>query len=206
MACQHLYKGSRRIVHPTAPNTNPYGGNITIVNQVHAIQEKLDPVSFVRPEEDALVIHLRLGDILENAQANVSDMLIAGADPGWKGNHRKGIKSVREFLENIHDSGAEKVRIIGGSHRRNMFMKSRVYAGCIYRAVQAAGYNVTMRIEGVHPDVDFYYISHAKKIVVSAGGYSNLMGQIAESRGGQIIGRKFSIHWAPKKKKKPRHL
>ena len=54
---------------------------------------------------------------------------------------------------------------------------------------------MTMRLEGTHPDVDFYYISHASQVVVSAGGYSNLMGKLAEHRGGKIVGRSFGVIW-----------
>ena len=176
-------------------------GNLTVVEQVHTIQEqiysRLNTSYLMKPEDDALVIHLRLGDVVETSPATVEQMLVHGGDPGHKKRHfPKALKSARELLDNIRQANVTKVRIVGGSHKSHFYKKSRVYSSCIYKAIQAAGYDdVTMHVEGYHPDQDFYYISHAKQLVVSAGGYSNLMGKIAVRRGGTIIGRKFSIHW-----------
>ena len=129
------------------------------------------------PEPEALVINLRLGDIVETSKSTAEQMLISGANPG---NFQKGLKSIHEVLDNIHSSKATIVHIVGGSHMKHFWKKSRVYAGCLHRAIQTAGHNVTMRLEGTHPDVDFYYISHAIQLVVSAGGYSNIMGKLLD--------------------------
>lgn len=169
--------------------------NLSIIDEVHAIQGK-NPSLFMKPEPEALVIHLRLGDIVETSKSTVEQMLISGANPGYKPrNFQKGLKSIHEVLDNIHSSNATIVHIVGGSHKKHFWKKSRVYAGCLHRAIQTAGHNVTMRLEGTHPDVDFYYISHASQVVVSAGGYSNLMGKLAEHRGGRIVGRSFGVSW-----------
>ena len=169
--------------------------NLSIIDEVHAIQGK-NPSLFMIPEPEALVIHLRLGDIVETSKSTVEQMLISGANPGKRPRKfQKGLKSIHEVLDNIHSSKATIVHIVGGSHKKHFWKKSRVYAGCLHRAIQTAGHNVTMRLEGTHPDVDFYYISHASQVVVSAGGYSNLMGKLAEHRGGRIVGRSFGVSW-----------
>jgi len=69
--------------------------------------------------------------------------------------------------------------------------KSRIYAGCLQRAIQYAGINTTMNMEGGNPDVDFYCMSHAKKMVVSVGGYSRLIGNLVVRFGGTVFGRTF---------------
>jgi len=114
-----------------------------------------DP-TFVKPDQDELVVHLRLGDQIEGSEADVEQMLRDGADPkgtGWANT----IKSVYEILDAVEKSKSRKVSIVGGSHFPHQYEKSRVYAGCVKRAIQRhqqqvgggdEGYNVTMRIDG----------------------------------------------------------
>ena len=168
--------------------------NLSKIDEIHEIQSHY--TNFTSPEPDVLVVHLRLGDIIETSKASVEEMLISGADPGWKPrNYIMGIKSIREILNNIHSSGAKKVYIVGGSHSKQHWRKSRVYAGCLHRAIQFAGYSTTMRLEGIATDIDFFFVSHARQLVVSVGGYSNLMGKLVEYRGGRLVGRSFSVDW-----------
>ena len=103
------------------------------------------------------------------SESDVKTMLIHGANPAHVPIFKTGIKSVYEYLMNMEESGSQKVVIIGGSHFPNLFRKSRVYAGCLERALIQAGYNVTMRLDGGDPDHDFYFMSHAKKIIIAAG-------------------------------------
>ena len=186
------------------PNDKRFGGdfNLTMIDEIHRIQGQLP--QFTIPSPETLVIHLRLGDIIETSSSSVEDILMKGADPGYPTkNFLNSIKSVHEILDNIYNistfegEGFEhmKVQIVGGTHRKEYWQKSRVYAACLHRAIQNAGFMVDMRLEGAHPDEDFYYISHAKRLIVSAGGYSNLMGKLAEYRGGKIAGRSFGVSW-----------
>lgn len=184
------------LTFPSPKNgATPGNFSLSVIDEVHEIQRHYP--NFTIPEPEALVMHLRLGDILEEASSNVTELLISGGDPGYRpnGHFRNSIKSIHELLDNVHSSKAKTVHIVGGSHKKEFWRKSRVYAGCLHRAIETAGYNTTMRLEGTHPDIDFYYISHARQMVVSAGGYSNLMGQLVEYRGGKIIGRSFGVSW-----------
>ena len=118
------------------------------------------------------------------------------------------IKPLWEFLVNVYESGSKRVEIRGGSHMPDQYLRSRVYANCLHRALQKGlgGERVTMSIEGNHPDEDFFYISHAQKIVVSAGGYSNIMGRLVERRGGTVLGRSFGIHWDKVEGRNPNYV
>ena len=139
--------------------------NLSVIDEVHEIQSHYP--YFTIPEPEALVVHLRLGDIVESSPSTVEEILISGADPGYPTKKfLNSIKSIHELLDNIHSSKAKTVHIVGGTHRKEYWQKSRIYAGCLHRAIETAGYNVTMRLEGTHPDVDFYYISHASQLVV----------------------------------------
>lgn len=180
-----------------------------IIDTIHDIQSTLP--GFVMPDPSTLVIHLRLGDIIENSKDNVTSILKSGGNPGWKvRNFKKALKPIHELLENIYEQDGTdtnsndkrnkvdntKVHVVGGSQYPNTYEKSRVYANCIHQAILAAGFRDTqLSIEGRSTEHDFFYVSHAKRLVVSAGGYSNMMGQLVERRGGTVVGRNFSITW-----------
>lgn len=172
------------------------GGNKSLKNLtlVRDILQRADG-KFPKPAEDEIVLHLRLGDVVENNKRNtVQEMLKNGADPNYGGNYRwfhNSIKSIHEYLTNIEDSKFKKVSIRGGTLSPNLYKKSRVYAGCLKRAVEQAGYDVSIELDNGNPDEDFYYMSHAKAMVVSTGGYSKFIGQLVELGGGEIYGRIF---------------
>jgi hypothetical protein len=133
------------------------GGNLTVVEDVFQLH-KPDP-SFTVPAGDELVIHLRLGDVIERSQAEVETMLMKGADPSHNKNFKTAIKSIHEYLTDIQESGLDKVVIRGGSHKTKFYENSRVYAGCLKEAIGNAGYHVSMEVEGNTPDQDFFHES-----------------------------------------------
>jgi hypothetical protein len=166
-----------------------HGGNLTFVEKVLQLHTQ-DP-SFTLPAVDELVIHLRIGDVIERSKAPVEEMLMHGANPAHYKTFKTAIKSVHEYISNIQESGLHKVVIRGGAHKPNEYKKSRVYAECLKEAIENAGYHVSMEVEGNTPDSDFYYMSRAKTIIVSTGGYSRLMGQMVKKGGGTVVGRTF---------------
>ena len=48
---------------------------------------------------------------------------------------------------------------------------------------------VELRLDQVvhHPDEDFYFMAHAKRFVMSAGGFSNVIGHMVEHLGGEVL-------------------
>lgn len=172
-------------------NHHEVDGNLTIVDSILREAELRDS-SFVRPSPDTLVLHWRLGDVIENSETTVTDMLASGGDPWHTPTYKSAIKSINEYLSDIESSGLTKIEIRGGSHDPNFYQKSRIYAGCLYRAIQAAGYtNVNIQLEGSDPDHDFYFIGYAKHLSVSSGGFSRLIGTMAKRHGGRMVGREF---------------
>eukprot|EP00934_Nitzschia_sp_Nitz4_P006046 Nitzschia sp. Nitz4//scaffold25_size161228//126864//128873//NITZ4_002452-RA/size161228-processed-gene-0.169-mRNA-1//1//CDS//3329544652//6036//frame0 len=176
------------LYHFRACKTNQHvmGGNWTIVEEIMREAQEND-ATFQEPDPDALVLHLRLGDVIENSKSSVVDMLMNGADPWHIDAYQSAIKSIEEYLTDIESSGLSQILIRGGSHDPNFYAKSRVYATCLNRAIVTAGYDsATMKVEGDDPDHDFYFISHAKHLIVSTGGYSRLMGEFAKRYGGEF--------------------
>ena len=173
------------------PNKNcTRTSNLTILQNL--LRTRQDRPGYYTPNPHVVVIHLRLGDVLEfSRQANVTLMLTAGASPRHSRNFRGAIRSVYQYLGDLQKSSSVKaVEIVGGSHVEftNKGGKSRPYAHCLQYALHRAGYRTSLRIGGIGPDEDFYYISHAKRVMVSTGGFSRLMGQLVVELGGEIIG------------------
>ena len=172
-------------------NRHEVDGNLTIVDEILHEAEVKD-ASFVRPSSDTLVLHWRLGDVIENSKTTVTDMLTSGGDPWHTSTYKSAIKSIDEYLSDIEASGLTKIEIRGGSHDPNLYHKSRIYSGCLYRAIQTASYtNVNIQLEGTDPDHDFYFMGYAKHLSVSSGGFSRLIGTMAKRHGGRMVGREF---------------
>ena len=162
------------------------------------------------PPSDAMVIHLRLGDIIRNSPSTVHHLLVCSGVAG--GNHSI-LKSAFEYLydakkvffpasssENdaiynpsVSEEGIPPRRIIlvGGSHTKlSPADPSWAYALGIKYTLEAAGYDVTLRLEP-RPDDDFVFLSHATIFDQGAGGYSRFAGNMVKLRGGTVIGRRF---------------
>ena len=170
------------------------GGNLTLISNLFE-ERKSDP-SFKTPAEDELVIHLRLGDVIEFSKANVETMLIEGASPMmYTSAFKNSVKSAYEYIADIVNSGCKRAVIRGGTHNRQFYRKSRVYVECLEEVTVAAGhyygYNVSFQMLEGTPEQDFYYMCHARQVVVGVGGFSRLIGRMVKYNGGKIIGRTF---------------
>jgi len=154
---------------------------------------------FHKPDPEAVVIHLRLGDVIEYSSTSAESFLISGGvgnhpNSKKKNQHKRPLKTVRgfdEYLDLINSANASKVVIIGGSHKPLLYQKSRVYANCLSRGLAKAGKQVEMYLDNGDADQDFFFLSNAKKVIVSTGGYSNLIGNLTERYGGHVLGGVF---------------
>jgi len=176
------------------------GNNFTFLNELFD-RYKQNPFpynqSWPAPETDELVIHLRIGDVMDEPfyvgpNASVMEMLRDGMDTshGMNAFWPKGIRSISQYLSIIRESGLTKVVLKGGSHKAQVYPNSRIYSQCLADAIRMAGYNLTtFRVNGEdNPDHDFYYMSHAKYFVPATGGYSRLISSLVELRGGKRMG------------------
>lgn len=175
---------------PNKPHLiHKFGGNFRALEKILTKYGQFE--GFERPDPDAILLHLRLGDVIERTNDTVVTMLTKGGNPAHHKAFSNSIKSFYEYLENIEEANTTKVIIVGGSHRPMEYKKSRVYAGCLEKALRRSGKDVTMSLDGGDADTEFYYMSYAKKVVVSPGGFSRLIGQMVKYHGGKIIGRTF---------------
>ena len=214
-ACRSSWKSSRYkklsiageywnvVCHRKNAYDRSRGNNFTFLDELFQRYEA-DPRPYrkpwPRPADDELVIHLRIGDVMDYpiyiGNTSVVQMLRDGADTrhGLNGaDYPKGIKSIHDYLSLIRESNLTKVALHGGAHIHKLFPNSRIFTGCLSKAIRRAGYNISsLKVAGEdNPDQDFFYMSHAKYFVPSTGGYSHLIASFVERRGGTIIGSRF---------------
>ena len=162
-------------------------GNETLLDEI--INSRQGQEGFYLPDPEAIVIHLRLGDKLEDSEASVFEMLQNSAEPG----HRtfrgfNALKSLYEFLTEVVISEAPKVMIRGGSQIPDMYKKSKTYAYCIHEAFVEAGFDAEINMEEGNADYDFNYMVNAKKVITTVGGFSRFIGHMVLRRGGIVYG------------------
>ena len=186
------------VCHRTNDYDRSRGSNFTFLEELFQRYEA-NPHPYTnpwpQPAEDELVIHLRIGDVMDDPiyvgkEASVFQMLRDGAFTrhGLNGeDYPIGIKSIHDYLSLIRESNLTKVVLRGGPHKPKAFPNSRIFTSCLSKAIQAAGYNISsLKVAGEdNPDQDFFYMSHAKYFVPSTGGYSHLIARIVEQRGGR---------------------
>ena len=172
-----------------AAQSGGHKNNFTLLNEI--VQSR---GCHSKPAPEDLVIHLRLGDVIELSKSDPLEMLVGGADPAHSAFYRTGIKSVQELLFDAEEAAVQRIHLVGGSHRPDFEgergRKSFLYAHCLKSALSQAGYSVSLDTDS-DADNAFCFMASAKKFVQSVGGYSRIIGHLVEKSGGHIFGRVF---------------
>ena len=125
--CGRCHRGDDTFIHPSfarnysnlaCGRSNPLyrdGGNLDVLVQLMEQMKQYQPQNAQEPPTDAIVLHLRLGDIIERSYDSIETILTRAGDPYHTVGYEKSIKSVYEYLDNIEESGANHVVVVGGS-------------------------------------------------------------------------------------------
>jgi len=141
---------------------------------------------------DSLIVHLRLGDVIDNSPYSIDEFL--SQTVLWEGryNYVKPLNYYQRILEKIdHFDLITKVILMGGFHHPNKnypynTTKSREYISKIAMFFQKAGYSIKFRIDG-DADEDFIYACCTHFFTPSGGGFSKLISNIVLKRGGIVF-------------------
>ena len=191
-ACEGKGFGLATLAGEYEARSNGISKNFTLVMEM--LRARDGQPGFIKARPDALVIHLRLGDVIERIDTSVEELLQSGGNPHHHCNFQTSIKSVYEYL---HD--AETVRqnislieIVSGSHY-GQHEKGAIYERCIAQMLRKAGYMVHLRKSPIlpHPDEDFYRMASAKYFIVGVGGFSRIIASLVRLSGGKVVGRTF---------------
>ena len=154
---------------------------------------------------DKCIIHLRLGDVIDNSPYSVDDHWTEShyVDDGvdamngkkWKGSACKsqsdckstGYVHPKSFFERVCDLIPSQVVIISGSHKKTVHPeKSQEYIKKVHSFLNSRGKTCEL-IWNREPDLDFSTMCNAHLLVPSGGGFSQLAGSVVKYRGGTVI-------------------
>ena len=154
--------------------------------------------------DDTLSLHLRIGDIIDNSQTSVDTFLkktiltrlwggYINAKPGMnktqknQRNFVKPLKYYKDIVDEMLKNGIKKIILIGGFHTPHPnHKKSLEYVSRIKQFFEKKGFICETRID-MNPDDDFLIMCHSKFFTPSGGGFSDIIKNIVEMRGGKII-------------------
>jgi len=158
-------------------------------------------------EGDNCVIHLRLGDVIDNNKLTVDDLWENDYPSEWtydnmnghswggscttvtpfKTCEAHGFVRPRHFFERIATLVPEHIIIISGSHMKtNHPEKSQDYIQRVKSLLEARGKRCDVHWNRA-PDEDFTAMCNARYFVASGGGFSQIAASVVEHRGNTVI-------------------
>ena len=151
----------------------------TLLDIINKRQPKFYP-------HDTLVIHLRIGDVIDEINVSLRDML---ADYTlWKNRKQyvKPIKYYKDLIDTIHNYKIKKILFIGGFHKKSNHDKSLQYVNYIKQYFENNGFKCTTRINE-NADEDFLIMCNSKYFLPSGGGFSVVIKEMVILKGGTVI-------------------
>ena len=122
------------------------------------------------PEKNTVVLHLRVGDVIEMSKHNVNTFLTKPTLGGiHKIHYTPSISQIMEALAKFSDINT--IIIVAGSHINCDTTKSCLYLAGVRKHLEKNGYKVSMRLGG-DPDEDFIFMCLAHNFISSGGMYS----------------------------------
>ena len=158
----------------------------------------------IKIKKNTLIVHLRIGDVLENKRESV-DMFLKktintrltygyySADnnnneiQGNSRNYVKNLEYYRKVLEKSRKFNIKKILLIGGFHTyKKKYTKSLEYVSKVKAFFESNGIKCETRINK-NADEDFLIMCHSKYFTPSGGGFSDIIKNIVIKKNGIII-------------------
>lgn len=139
-----------------------------------------------KPSKYDLVVHLRLGDVIDNTNDEVDDLLHSQKKyiTLYKKEYVRPSSYYKKIFKQIRGCPISKVVLVGGFANS----KNCKYVKKIEKMFQDEGYEVNLRI-GESPDKDFIYMCNSHHFVKSGGNFSNIICKIVKMNGGKCFER-----------------
>ena len=127
----------------------------------------------LRPEEGELVVHLRVGDVVNEAKYTVKELL-EKERAFSNGNFYVKPLSYYECHPKTKNGRIEKITLVAGGCKAHDFTKSKEYIQAIKNFFEESGVSVQTRL-GNNPDDDFVYMCRSRFFIRSGGGFSRFV-------------------------------
>tara|TARA_R110002051_G_scaffold323539_1_gene417535 strand:- start:205 stop:843 length:639 start_codon:yes stop_codon:yes gene_type:complete len=131
--------------------------------------------SNLKPKKDEVVVHLRVGEVINKSEYTVGELLEKKRPFGNGYFYVKPSSFYEHQLTRL--ISAEKITkavIVAGGCRTHDFTKSKTYIKKIKALFEESGLNVKTRF-GHSPDDDFVYMCRSEFFIQSGGGFSRLV-------------------------------
>jgi len=137
------------------------------------------------PKDNELIIHLRLGDIIDWEYQEDIEELLEGKKY-WQ--FIRDYKYFEEKLEKL-DNKVNKIILVGGFHTDGDHSRSYLYLEKIITYLEKKKFSVETRIDKASADEDFIYMSNSKNFLKSCGGYSRIVNEMVDRNNGIILNK-----------------
>jgi hypothetical protein len=147
------------------------------------------------PADDVMVMHLRVGDVIDRTDLPVEDFLnrrvnsihgIWGIETlGCSPVYVRCLASFYRALKKTQELGFRKISLVYGFHIVQPIEKSKQYIAALVQYARARGFEVEM-ITHTDADVSFAYACKAKHFIPGGGGFSKLMAKVVRAKGNSV--------------------
>lgn len=142
--------------------------------------------SLKMPDKITIVIHLRIGDVIEESKHSVKEMLLKQTyynEHSWS----SYVSPLPYLVKKVKSCDLKNIIIVAAAHQDIRTFKSNLYIRIIKKYFQALGYNIQLRVGG-DPDEDFIFMSNAKYFIpATGGGFTKLITEIVKNKGGKVL-------------------
>jgi hypothetical protein len=128
------------------------------------------------PRDTDVVLHLRLGDVIERSEYSVEEHLLRECPSLGNYFYVKPYSYFDEEFRSI-DTTNQIIIMYGSAFPEFGFAKSEAYVKRITQYLGQKGYKTFVR-KGKGADDDFVFGAHANRIVTTGGGYSKLLSEV----------------------------
>lgn len=193
---EHLKYYPNSIVSEYLRKTNK-NNDIKVLSEVcNTIKNKKN---IILPSDNELVIHVRLGDVIENSKYSAEEHwneYLESIGPGiWNKKYIKWNEKYiqnKTFFENIlkkikNIKQIDKIILVWGDHQNlKSLKKSKYYIKLLKNFFNKNNYKVDVFFNR-DADEDFIYMSYAKYFVSTGGGFSALICKMVEYNNNNVL-------------------
>lgn len=161
---------------------------LQIIEKIIEDMLKKKKSDFLLPTPKDLVVHVRIGDVLEGVSCNFDTILKEGCLYGNNINYIKPLsyyENICKYLKNKNIS-VDNLYIVAGTHFNISLDVSCRYLNAIKNIFEKNNFITQLRINN-HPDDDFVFMTKAKYFVTSGGAFSRYIGEFVRRNNGTVI-------------------
>ena len=138
----------------------------------------------IKPDKDLLVVHLRVGDVLNHSKYSVKEHLDKelNFERNTPRNYVKPLSYYQNIIDNHKKCLPKKVKFYAGGCFCDDKNKSYEYINAIKNLFKKEGFQVVKNKYFDNPDKDFVSMSRSKYFIKSGGSFSDLITKMIEKK------------------------